>query len=570
MDRLRVVLLGVCALLSVQGATGREQPADHIYTGARIYTLNADAPWAEAMAVRGDTIVYVGGTEGVEAFVGPKTSRHAVGGRLVLPGFIDGHMHVGSTLPYLFAAALSPDMSSKELLEAIKAHAARYPDQNPVIGTGFLGAVFGPQGPTAKALDSVVPDRPAIIYDEGFHSAWVNTAAMASVGLDADTPDPIPGAHYYRRYDDGSPTGWLIEGEAFAWISEQLEVVDPALLETAADSFFESMASMGITAAFDAGMIEGGGELFEFMAGRAERGDLPLRIVGSHYVNSKPGLESAMPDLKRLSERYSHEFFDVRVLKISLDGTVEAQTAFTLDPYIQPPGHRAAPLVPLTETKAVVAEASRKEIDVHLHAIGDGAVRMALDLVEYARQRHPNSSSRFTICHAQVVNPADVARFGQLDVMVQSTPTWYAYDDIALAYLGQERLQHMYPLRSIAAGGARVTLGSDYPASWIGLDGMSPVFNIEMALTRQPPGDADFQPQPPVDERITLEQAIRAYTLDAAYQLGLENQIGSIEPGKQADFVVLEQNLFEQDKYDMHKTRVLMTFVDGQMVYRAP
>jgi len=361
-----------------------------------------------------------------------------------------------------------------------------------------------------------------------------------------------------------------IEGEAFGWVAEELGVIDPEILDSSADVFFANMSEMGITAAFDAGMIEGDGELFRFMGARAEQGRLPLRVVGSHYVNSERGLLTALDDLKRLSRNHEHEFFDVEVLTVSLDGTVEAQTAYTLEPYLQPLGHRAEPLVPLEKTKEVVAEAAARNIDVHLHAIGDAAVRMGLDLVQYARAKQSASTSRFTICHAQVVNPADIPRFGELDVIVQSTPTWYAYDDIALAYLGEERLSHMYPLNSIAASGGKVTLGSDFPASWIGLDGMNPVFNIEMALTRQPPGDKDYPPQPPVEERITLERAIRGYTLDAAFQLGLENQIGSLTPGKQADMVVLDADIFALDPHAIHKTKVVMTVVDGVVVFKAP
>lgn len=558
------------AMLWAVHISAQEGPADQVFFGGKVYTLNASAPWAEAVAVKGDTIVYVGSNAGVASFVGEATQKHDLAGRLLLPGFIDGHMHVGSTLPYLFAAALAPDMSRDEALATIAQHAKDYPYQNPLIGTGFLGAAFGPGGPTAKDLDGVVSDRPVIIFDEGFHSAWVNTLAMEMVGITAATPDPKPGAHFYRRYPDGSPTGWLIEGEAFGWVAEALGVIDSEILDTSADVFFEHMSAMGITAAFDAGMIEGDGELFRFMGKRAADGKLPLRVVGSHYVNSERGLLTALEDLKRLSVDHEHEFFDVEVLKISLDGTVEAQTAYMIDPYLQPPGHRAEPLVPLEKTKEVVAEAASRKIDVHLHAIGDAAVRMGLDLVEYAREMHPRSTSRFTICHAQVVNPADVPRFAELDVIVQSTPTWYAYDDIALAYLGEERLAHMYPLNSIAAAGGKVTLGSDFPASWIGLDGMNPLFNIEMALTRQPPGDKDYLPQPPVEERITLQRALRGYTLDAAFQLGLENEIGSIAPGKQADLVVLDTDIFSSDPHSIHNSKVVMTVVDGVVVFEAP
>jgi predicted amidohydrolase YtcJ len=279
-------------------------------------------------------------------------------------------------------------------------------------------------------------------------------------------------------------------------------------------------------------------------------------------------LRSALADLAALDARFDDEFYDLRVLKLSLDGTVEALTAYMLEPYRDPPGHRAQPLVPIGATSDVVLAAARQDIDVHMHAIGDAAVRMALDMVQRVREEAPASDSRFTVCHVQVVHPTDVARFGELDVIAQSTPTWYAYDDVALAYLGRERLQHFYPLRSIAEGGARVTLGSDYPASWIGLDGLAPMFNIEMAITRQPAGDQDFLPQPPASERISLQRALRGYTLDAAYQLRLEDEIGSIEPGKRADLVVLERNLFDIAPYEIHDVQVSRTYVDGKLAYR--
>ncbi|KGE04848.1 amidohydrolase [Pseudohaliea rubra] len=558
------------ALILASGQAAALEIADRVLRGGKVYTLNAEAPWAEAVAIRGDRILYVGDDSGVVAFTGPATRTVDLDGRLVLPGFIDSHSHIGSTLPYLEAVSLSPDMAPAELISAIRGYAEANPDLDPVLGFGFLGAAFGPRGPTAEDLDRAVADRPAIIIDEGGHSAWVNTAAMEKVGLNADSKDPIPGAHYYKRHPDGRPTGWLIEGEAFGWVSDALGVASDEALARAAEQFLPTLSAMGITAAFDAGMIEGDGRLFDFVGSLAADDRIPLRIVGSHYVNSPRQLPTALADLAALQARFHGEFFDVRVLKLSLDGTVEAQTAYTLEPYREPPGHRAEPLIPLGATSTVATEAAGRGIDLHMHAIGDGAVRMALDMVAMARKAHPQTTSRFTICHAQVVNPADVPRFGELGVIVQSTPTWYAYDDIALAYLGEERLNHLYPLRSIAAGGAKVTLGSDYPASWIGLNGLDPLYNIEMAITRQPAGDADYPVQPPEDERITLAQAIRAYTLDAAWQLRLEDEIGSIEPGKQADLVVLDRNLFDLDPYALHKAEVVMTLVDGQVVYRAP
>ncbi len=564
----RCLLVLVLGLL-LPAAALAAQPADQLLHNGRIYTLNPDQPWADTIAMAGDTIVYVGDYAGARPHLVDATRQTDLDGKFVLPGFIDTHMHIGETIPYVFAAALGPGMSPEQLVAAIAEHAAAYPEQNPVIGTGFLGAAFGDLGPTAAELDRAVPDRPAMIFDEGFHSAWINSKAMEMVGLTADSPDPVPGVHYYKRYPDGTPTGWLIEGAAFAWVSEKLGVTTAASLEAGADQFLGTLSALGITAAFEAGMIEGGEETLALFDRLVAEGRLPLRVVGSLYVNTAAKLASAPTDLARLQQRFHSEFFDLRTLKISLDGTVEAQTAFMLEPYRKPEGHLAQPLVPAADAKAAIARAAGDNIDVHLHALGDGAVRLGLDAVEAARLAHPETRSRFTLCHVQIVNPADVPRFGALDVVAQSTPTWFVYDDIAQEFLGEERLQQHYPLRSIAAGGARITLGSDYPASWIGLDGLNPLFNIEMGMTRRPAGDPDFKPQPLASEIITLEQAIRGYTLDAAWQLGLEDQIGSLQVGKQADLVVLSDNLFEMAPHAIHTARVLTTIVDGKTVYSA-
>ncbi|TXS89678.1 amidohydrolase [Parahaliea aestuarii] len=541
--------------------------ADKLLYNGRIYTQDEAQPWAEAMVLDGDTLTFVGSDSDALAQVDAGTETVDLEGKLVLPGFIDTHIHVGDTFPWVFSVTLSPDMGPDEVLAAVAEYAKANPQQNPLVGYGFLGAVFGEQGPTAKMLDAVVPDRPVMLFDEGFHTAWINTKAMEAVGLNADSEDPVPGRHYYKRYEDGQPTGWLIEGGAFNWISEKLGVVNAANLARGANAFLGTMSSMGITAAFDAGMVDGGEATFALMEELVAEDRLPVRIVGSLYTNTDAKLDSALATLDGLNERFHSEFFDLRMLKVSLDGTVEAKSAYLLEPYLNPPGHRGDSLVSADKAESVIMAAAEAGVDLHLHTLGDAAVRMGLDIAEQVRTELPDADVRITLCHLQIVDPADVQRFGKLDVIAQSTPSWYVYDDIAEEFLGKERLQKFYPLRSIVAGGGRITLGTDYPASWIGLDGLNPLVNIEMAMTRQPAGDPDFKVQPPVSERITLEQAIRAYTLDAAYQLRLEEQIGSLEAGKQADFVVLSDNLFDMDTYAIHQAKVLMTVVDGKVVY---
>jgi predicted amidohydrolase YtcJ len=562
-----VLLLAACGQQSNESATSAAQVADRVFLNARIYTLEESAPWAEALAIRGDEIVYVGDNAGAQAYTGEATTVTDLGGKMMLPGFIETHMHLGTSIAYANAVTLSPAMSKREVLATVAEHVAAYPDQDPIVGMGFLGTAFGELGPTAADLDAIVSDRAVFIQDEGVHTAWINTEAMRRAGVTKETPDPVPGSHYFKRYPDGTPTGWLMEGGAYGPVAEALGTVSADSLRQGAEDFYPVLSQMGLTAVFDAGITEMIDETLEVLARTAENGQLPVRVVASHYVNTAEALPTAVARVRELQQRYHDELLDFRVLKLSLDGTVEARTALLLEPWRGEDVNTTQPLIPADASAAVVLQAAADNMDVHLHALGDGAVRLALDMVEAARTEFPASTSRFTMCHLQVVNPADVPRFAQLDVVAQSTPSWYAFDDVALEALGQERFEQMYPLRSIAEAGARLTFGSDYPATWIGLDGLNPLFNMEMAITRQAPGDPDFPVQPLASERVSLEQAIRAYTLDAAWQLRLEEQVGSLRVGKQADLVVLSTNLFDLDSYAVHAAEVLLTMMNGRVVY---
>ena len=238
-----------------------------------------------------------------------------------------------------------------------------------------------------------------------------------------------------------------------------------------------------------------------------------------------------------------------------------------LAPYTLPEGHEPAPLLPNPAMFDAVMAAHEANVDLHLHAIGDGAVRAALDAVERAKAAHPESDTRSTICHIEIVSAPDVARFAALNVVAQTTPTWFSHDDLALERLGEDRFNQMYPLASILRHGARVTLGSDYPVSWIGKDALNPMFNIEMAVTRQQAGNSAMPVQPRVSERLSVDQAIRAHTAAAAWQLRLEEEIGTLEIGKLADVVVLDRDPYATDLHELHRIRVDQTFSDGRLVF---
>ena len=541
--------------------------ADVVLHNGRVYTLNAVARRASALVIEGETITYVGDNSTALSYVDENTQVIDLAGRSVFPGFIDTHIHIMDTLPLVDAAMLSPSQSAEEVLAALTAHVAANPDQNPVLGAGFLARAFGIDGPTAADLDAVVNDRPALVIDEGGHTAWANSKALALAGITADTPDPVPGAHFFQRDERGNPTGWLVEGAAIEPVMNALSIVSMPALRQAAPGFFKMMSQVGLTAAFDAGMIETAEMGRDLALEMANAGDLPVRIIASLYVNRPSDLEGALEKVAKLDAAFEHPFFDVNTLKLSLDGTVEAKTAVTLKPYVLPEGHEATPLLPEPQVIAAVTAAAGIDRHLHLHAIGDGAVNTALNAIEAARKAHPNTQSRFTICHIEVVNPADIPRFAELNVVAQTTPTWFEYDYVALEYLGRERFEQLYPLASIHRNGARVTLGSDYPVTWIGVDALNPIFNIEMAVTRQRAGDPDYPVQSLVSERLSVDQAIRAHTVDAAWQIGLENELGTLEEGKFADLVVLERDPYFTPIHDIHSIKVDYTFSGGRPVF---
>ena len=560
------ILQSVLMALAVGSGAARAE-ADWVLRGGPVYSMDASAQRYSAIALKGNRILWLGDAEAATTHIGAQTQVVELEGRSVFPGFIDTHIHSMDTLPLVNGVKLSPYQNAEEVLASIAAHARTHPYQNPVIGIGFLAPAFGVDGPTAAQLDAVIPDRPALMIDEGGHTAWANTLALKAAGITKETPDPVPGAHFYQRDESGEPTGWLVEGAAIDPVSEALGLVSEKALALAAPGFFADMSAVGLTAAFDAGMIDTGEKGRALALKMVEAGEFPLRMVASHYVNQPEQLPGALAVLAELNERYQHPLFTVSTLKLSLDGTVEAKTAVMLEPYSAPEGHEPTPLLPNPAMFDAVEAAHKANVDLHLHAIGDGAVHAALDAVERAKAAHPESDSRSTICHIEIVSAQDVTRFAALDVVAQTTPTWFYYDHLALERLGEGRFNQMYPLASIVRSGGKVTLGSDYPVSWIGKDALNPMFNIEMAVTRQQAGNAAVPVQPRVSERLSVDQAIRAHTSDAAWQLRLEDEIGTLELGKLADLVVLDRDPYASDLYELHTIRVDHTFSDGRLVF---
>ena len=566
---LVTVIVGFAGCMQApQGA----DPADFVFRNGRVYTVDAAMPWAEAVAVRDDRIVYVGGNAGAAVYVGDATEQIDLGGKLLLPGFIDSHMHLIDERGLATALSLQTESGSIEgWVQAIADYAAANPGKEVLFGYGFMASAFGAEGPTRQLIDAVVPDRPVLIIDEGLHSAWVNTAALTRLNITRDTPDPVPGFSYYKRDADGNATGFLLEDTANQAMTD-LEVATAEAVAGGTAIIIDLLNQNGVTSVFDAGAFSAGAaDIDAVLAGLEAQGALTVRIVGSMFVLSPGQIATAVQSVDAMRQSVRGRNYHYNTLKILNDGTIEARTAAMFEDYrgqgIEP-GNAGATVFSEAELVELIAGAAAVNMDVHIHALGERAVHESLNAIEAVRKIAPRSESRYTLTHIQVVTDQDVPRFAELDVIAQSTPLWATYDTYGKEFISEDQFQRYFRFKSIEDAGGRLAFGSDFPASGAGVLGLSPLVQIELGHTRHYPGDPDSPLQPRASERLSIASLVRGFTLGAAYQLHMEDQIGSVEVGKKADLVVLDQDIFEIDPFTIHKTGVLMTMLDGTIVYR--
>lgn len=548
---------------------GNSRPviADVVLTGANIYTVNPDMPMASAVAIKDGVIVHVGGDTSIQAFVGDDTQVTDLEGGFVLPGFIDAHAHPMQSAGLLYALQLDPSMSLEEIQQAVSQYAKQNEERALLVGFGFGALQFDVAGPRKEMLDSVITDKPVVLIDEGGHTAWVNSNALELFGIDENSPDPIPGKHFYQRDEDGTPTGWLVESQTFFPYLAEFGAYDKSLALDDSNLVYFLFRSLGITTVFDAGMSAFEPIAMEVAAQLENEGRLPFRLVTSHMIQNPNQLPNAIERFRELEAKYNRGRLKVGMIKIHNDGTIEARTAAFLEPYTDAPESSGQVLLEPDMLNPFVLEADRAGIDLQIHAIGNRTVREALDAIEAARMRNPAAQTRHTLIHLEQVSDEDLPRFAQLNVIAQTTPLWHVAGDESV--LGPDRSKKYHRYRELLDGGVRVTFGSDFPATGSSFFDMAPLRNIEVGHTRQPLGQPSSPILGDVSERLSLETMIRGYTLDAAYQLRMEQEVGSIEVGKQADMVLLSNNIFEVPAHEIHLTQVVMTMLGGEIIYGA-
>lgn len=558
-------------------ATPADRKADWLFLNGTIYTVNPVQPSAQAVAVLGDQIVYVGDADAAKAWRGPATRVVDLHGRMLLPGFVDAHNHLAVAALTKLGVNIRGLVGKDKILDTIREWIATQPLDAPLRGHGWtVGVSFGDGYPRREWLDELTGDRPMYIFNADAHDLWFNTAAMKAAGLDKHTPDPDPGKQYYKRDPDGTPTGSAVEAAAALPLAIALGMMSLEAIRDSQRLTIDRAPAFGMTTYMEAGLLAGPSNgaaeaAWRDLIERDRHGELPLRIVGTVFTrNAEDDPQAIAAELVDWNVRLRSSHVQISICKMWVDGTAVAGTALLLEPFANQPDFRGTITLPPSHIKAQIEATQRAGFDMHIHADGDGSVRAVLDAIEDVQARLGQQGRRHAICHLSLTHPDDVQRFKRLGIIANGTPLWATnYDGVYVeqykTLFGAERVeQRVYPYGDLVRSGATVTFGADLPG--VDIDEIPPLFQLEATVTRKRPG---FPDDPPMvaRQRISVEEAIRAYTINGAYQLRLEDQIGSIEVGKKADLIVLGKNLLEGKLEDIHKTPVLLTLMDGKARY---
>ena len=531
--------------------------------GGSVYTVAEARPRAEAVAVAGGRIVAVGSDPEIRALIGAATDVVELDGETVLPGFQDAHVHFAHGGMAARTCDLYDSTSPPEHADAIVAYAAAHPTAPWIVGGGWSMDDFGGAMPTARFLDDLVPDRPVVLETRDGHTAWVNCRALELAGISASTADPAGGV--IDRDGSGAPSGTLQE-TAMRLVDRLVPEPSAAEWERAILDAQATLHAFGITACQEASLDP---SLFDPYRSVAERGTLTMRTEGN-LLWSDDADDGLIEELLERRSRGTVGRLRIRGAKLFQDGVVESKTAAMLDAYRDDGGDLTgafgASLFEPERLRRIVELLDRHRFQVHVHAIGDRAVRESLDAFDHAREANGGRDARHHLAHVQFVAAEDVPRFGDLGVTANVTPYWAVSSgyvrDLTLPFVSPEAAAMMYAFGSILRSGGRLAFGSDWTVST-----PDPLLQLEVAVTRKRPGCDGDEPLLP-GESLSLEESVFAATMGSAFVNHLDTVTGSLEPGKLADIVILDRDLFDRGAGSIGEARVATTLVEGDVVHR--
>ncbi len=542
-----------------------------LFINGKVYTVSEGMPWAEAFAITGNKISFVGSNLEADALRVEAEEVVDLKGMMVLPGFVDGHMHIQMAGPeQLFKVQLHDLDNEKDYIQRIKEYVEAHPEADRYEGVGWINPAFDVKGPRRQALDAICPDKPIVIDSGDHHSLWANTKAFEICGITADTQ--VPEGNLIEREEDGYPSGTVRELYAMSLFDKARLTLGKEEYKAVIRSVQEFYGPYGVTGLVDA-LVPADCPIIDAYKEMAEDGELKCRIRGALGLTEDAD-ENQVIKLVKAREKTLHSGDMLRIdeAKVFLDGVIEGKTGFLKEPYEDEEEYRGFPIWDYDKLVKVCKKADEAEFNLHFHTIGDAASEFMCDCLDEVIKNNPDRKNRRPVAtHLQVLDPREIERMAEDNFVCISDPFWFFKDkgyyyDIEIPFLG-ERAAREYPMKSLFDAGMVVGVGSDYSVT----PDPSPLAGIQIAMTRLKedvdPSTASEADVLGPEERVSLEVMLEAYTKGNAYATMDEDIVGTIEVGKYADIVVLAENLFELPIGDIHKAKVVMTISNGETIF---
>ncbi len=556
------------------------QIADTVFTGGKVYTVDESQPWAEAVAVKANKILFVGTADDVKRHIGDSTNVIDCSGKTVMPGFVSAHDHLIASSWTALGVNLYDAKDKAETLRLIKEYAEAHPDEKVIRGIGWVADKLGGH-PTAKELDTVVPNRPAILLDFTIHDAWLNSAALKAANITKETPDTLPGVTYWVRDDEGNPLGAAIE---IQWMQAYIDMGAwdaETMVRQSCEQLFTIAAQNGTTTILNPGIVtpnvkdtHGGMERdfeasLELLSELEQAGTLKLRVQAlPFFKNAKADPQKFVAFASRMQQKYQGDMIRCDFVKIHPDGNWNAQVSPHLEPYTT--GKNGAFNINPETIMDVTLSANKAGLNAIIHTDGSATGRAAVDACVAAKEA--GFDQRNAIHHFTWIHPDDYKRVVEYKIPANATPNfyndWSNQREDAYRLLGRDRTESQFGLYTELPGdGVRVSLAADVPSTQPTMQ--APLFCVEGASTlMDPTRPGESKPFPETRTPLTVQQAIRAVTIDAAWQLAMDDKIGSLEVGKLADIVVLDNNPFDVKPTEIAEIGVDYTMMDGRFTHR--